>query len=155
MVAAVTEAVGGARTGIRLSPVTPANDAIDANPQPLFDHVVKKLAAYKLAYLHLIEGATGGPRELPERPFDYAAMRKAYRAAGGQGAWMVNNGYDLPMAKDALEEGADLVAFGKPYIANPDLVARLKAGGPFNEPDKSTFYGGGAKGYTDYPALTD
>jgi N-ethylmaleimide reductase len=155
VVAAVTDAIGGARTGIRLSPVTPANDALDADPQPLFDHVVKKLAGYQLAYLHLIEGATGGPREMPERPFDYAAMRKAYRAAGGQGAWMVNNGYDLPMAKDAVEEGADLVAFGKPYIANPDLVARLKAGGPFNEPDKSTFYGGSAKGYTDYPALTD
>ncbi len=155
VVAAVTDAIGGDRTGIRLSPVTPANDAIDADPQPLFEHVMKKLAGYQLAYLHLIEGATGGPREMPERPFDYAAMRKAYRTAGGQGAWMVNNGYDLPMAKDAVEEGADLVAFGKPYIANPDLVARLKAGGPFNAPDKSTFYGGGAKGYTDYPALTD
>ena len=155
VVAAVTDAIGGDRTGIRLSPVTPANDAIDADPQPLFDHVVKHLARYHLAYLHLIEGATGGPRDMPERPFDYDAMRKAYRDAGGQGAWMVNNGYDLPMAKDALREGADLVAFGKPYIANPDLVARLKAGGPFNTPDKSTFYGGGAKGYTDYPALTD
>jgi N-ethylmaleimide reductase len=155
VVAAVTEAVGGARTGIRLSPVTPANDAMDADPQPLFDHVVKKLAGYKLAYLHLIEGATGGPRELPDRPFDYAAMRAAYRDAGGRGAWMVNNGYDLTLAQQALAEGADLVAFGKPYIANPDLVARLKAGGPFNTPDKTTFYGGGAKGYTDYPALTD
>jgi N-ethylmaleimide reductase len=155
VVAAVTDAIGGDRTGIRLSPVTPANDAIDADPQPLFDHVVQHLATHHLAYLHLIEGATGGPREMPERPFDYAAMRKAYRDAGGQGAWMVNNGYDMPMAKDAVAEGADLVAFGKTYIANPDLVARLKAGGPFNAPDKSTFYGGGAKGYTDYPALTD
>jgi N-ethylmaleimide reductase len=155
VVAAVTDAIGGDRTGIRLSPVTPANDAIDADPQPLFDHVVKHLAAHHLAYLHLIEGATGGPRDMPERPFDYDAMRKAYRDAGGQGAWMVNNGYDMPMAKDAVAEGADLVAFGKTYIANPDLVARLKAGGPFNTPDKSTFYGGGAKGYTDYPALTD
>jgi N-ethylmaleimide reductase len=155
VVAAVTDAVGGDRTGIRLSPVTPANDAIDADPQPLFDHVVKHLAPHHLAYLHLIEGATGGPREMPERPFDYDAMRKAYRDAGGQGAWMVNNGYDMPMAKDAVKEGDDLVAFGRPYIANPDLVARLKAGGPFNTPDKSTFYGGGAKGYTDYPALID
>jgi N-ethylmaleimide reductase len=155
VVAAVTDAIGGDRTGIRLSPVTPANDAIDADPQPLFDHVVKHLAAHHLAYLHLIEGATGGPRDMPERPFDYDAMRKAYRDAGGQGAWMVNNGYDMPMAKDAVAEGADLVAFGKTYIANPDLVARLKVGGPFNTPDKSTFYGGGAKGYTDYPALTD
>ncbi|MGS5089464.1 alkene reductase [Hydrogenophaga sp. A37] len=153
VVAAVTDAIGGGRTGIRLSPVTPANDVVDAHPQPLFDHVVRKLASYQLAYLHLIEGATGGPRELPERPFDYAELKATYRAAGGQGAWMVNNGYDLPLAQQALVDGADLVAFGKPYIANPDLVARLRAGGPFNTPDKATFYGGGAEGYTDYPAL--
>jgi N-ethylmaleimide reductase len=154
VVTAVTDAIGGARTGIRLSPVTPANDVVDADPQPLFAHVVKQIAPMGLAYLHLIEGATGGPRELPERPFDYAALKAAYRAAGGQGAWMVNNGYDLTLAQQALADGADLVAFGKAYIANPDLVARLKAGGPFNAPDKTTFYGGGEKGYTDYPALT-
>jgi len=155
VVAAVTDAIGGGRTGIRLSPVTPANDVVDADPQPLFDHVVRKLAAYQLAYVHIIEGATGGPREMPDRPFDYAALKAAYRAAGGQGAWMVNNGYDLTLAQQALAGDADLVAFGKAYIANPDLVARLKAGGPFNTPDKNTFYGGGAAGYTDYPALTD
>jgi N-ethylmaleimide reductase len=155
VVAAITDAIGGERTAIRLSPVTPANDVIDAHPQALFDYVAKRLAPYGLAYLHLIEGATGGARELPERPFDYAAMRAAYRAAGGLGAWMVNNGFDLTLAQQALADDADLVAFGKPYIANPDLVARLKAGGPFNTADKATFYGGGAKGYTDYPALTD
>ena len=150
---AVTAAIGGGRVGIRLSPVTPANDIVDADPQPLFDHVVRQLAPLGLAYVHVIEGATGGPRELPDRPFDYAALKAAYRAAGGTGAWMVNNGYDLPLAQQALAGGADLVAFGKAYIANPDLVARLKAGGPFNEPDKMTFYGGGEKGYTDYPTL--
>ena len=132
---------------------TPANDVLDADPQPLFEHVVRKLAPHQLAYLHLIEGATGGPRELPDRPFDYAALKAAYRAAGGQGAWMVNNGYDLPLAQQALADGADLVAFGKSYIANPDLVTRLRVGGPFNTPDKMTFYGGGEKGYTDYPTL--
>ena len=150
---AVTTAIGGGRVGIRLSPVTPANDIVDADPQPLFDHVVRQLAPLGLAYVHVIEGATGGPRELPDRPFDYAALKAAYRAAGGTGAWMVNNGYDLPLAQQALAGGADLVAFGKAYIANPDLVARLRAGGPFNEPDKMTFYGGGEKGYTDYPTL--
>jgi len=153
VVAAVTEAIGGGRTGIRLSPVTPANDVVDADPQPLFDHVARQLASHGLAYVHVIEGATGGPRELPDRPFDYAAFKTAYRQAGGTGAWMVNNGYDLPLAQQALEGGADLVAFGRPYIANPDLVARLQAGGPFNTPDKTTFYGGGAQGYTDYPTL--
>ena len=150
---AVTAAIGGGRVGIRLSPVTPANDIVDADPQPLFDYVVRQLAPLGLAYVHVIEGATGGPRELPDRPFDYAALKAAYRAAGGTGAWMVNNGYDLPLAQQALASGADLVAFGKAYIANPDLVERLKAGGPFNVPDKMTFYGGGEKGYTDYPTL--
>ena len=150
---AVTEAIGGGRTGIRLSPVTPANDIVDADPQALFDHVARQLGPLGLAYVHVIEGATGGPRELPDRPFDYAAFKAAYRAAGGTGAWMVNNGYDLPLAEKALADGADLVAFGKSYIANPDLVARLQAGGPFNPPDKTTFYGGGDKGYTDYPTL--
>jgi N-ethylmaleimide reductase len=153
VVAAVTEAIGGGRTGIRLSPVTPANDIVDADPQPLFDHVARKLALYGLAYVHVIEGSTGGPRDLPDRPFDYAAFKTAYRQAGGTGAWMLNNGYDLPLAQQALTDGADLVAFGRSYIANPDMVARLRRGGPFNKPDKMTFYGGGEKGYTDYPFL--
>lgn len=153
VVAAVTDAIGGGRTGIRLSPVTPANDIVDADPQPLFEHVAHALGRYGLAYVHVIEGATGGPRELPDRPFDYAAFKTAYRQAGGRGAWMVNNGYDLPLAQQAVADGADLVAFGKAYIANPDLVARLRRGGPFNPPDKMTFYGGGEKGYTDYPFL--
>ena len=153
VVQAITEAIGGGRTGIRLSPVTPANDVVDADPQPLFDYVVRQLARFGLAYVHIIEGATGGPRELADRPFDYAALKAAYRAAGGQGAWMVNNGYDLALANQAVADGADLVAFGRPFIANPDLVERLKRGGPFNEGDRATYYGGGEAGYTDYPAL--
>ncbi len=153
VVRAVTGAVGGGRTGIRLSPVTPANDVHDPDPQPLFDYVVKQLAPLNLAYIHVIEGATGGPRDLAERPFDYAALKSAYRAAGGTGAWMVNNGYDKALAEQAVKDGADLIAFGRPYIANPDLVRRLREDAPLNKPDKATFYGGGAKGYTDYPVL--
>jgi len=153
VVQAITEAIGGGRTGIRLSPVTPANDVVDADPQPLFDYVVRQLARFGLAYVHIIEGATGGARELADRPFDYAALKAVYRAAGGQGAWMVNNGYDLVLANQALADGADLVAFGRPFIANPDLVERLKRGGPFNEGNRATYYGGGEAGYTDYPAL--
>lgn len=151
---AIVDAIGGGRTGIRLSPVTPANDAFDVHPQPLFEHVVKQLAKMDLAFIHIIEGATGGPRELPERPFDYAALKAAYRAAGGKGAWMLNNGYDPALAEQAVQSGrADLVAFGKPFIANPDLVERLRLHAPLSLPDPATFYGGGAKGYTDYPAL--
>ena len=151
----ITSAIGGGRTGIRLSPVTPANDAFDADPQPLFDYVIRQLATLNLAYIHIIEGSTGGPREMPDRPFDYAALKAAYRTAGGKGAWMVNNGYDQALAEKAVAEGADLVAFGVPFLANPDLVARLRSNSPLNQPDKATFYGGGAKGYTDYPVLSN
>lgn len=151
VVRAVTDAVGAGRVGIRLSPVTPANDAFDPDPQPLFDYIVRELAAYNLAYIHIIEGATGGPREVPDRPFDYTGLRRAYRAAGGRGAWMVNNGLDKELAEQVLREGADLVAFGRAFIANPDLVERLRRNKRFSEGDRSTYYGGGAKGYTDYP----
>ncbi|MCM2356323.1 MAG: alkene reductase [Arenimonas sp.] len=151
---AVVDALGGGgRVGIRLSPVTPANDVHDPEPQALFEHVVRHLAPLRLAYVHVIEGSTGGPRELPERPFDYDALRRVYREAGGTGAWMVNNGYDGAMADAAVAQGADLVAFGRPFIANPDLVERLRAGAPLAKADKTTFYGGGAKGYTDYPTM--
>ena len=151
---AVVDAVGSGRTGIRLSPVTTANDAFDADPQPLFEYVVKQLAKLNLAFIHIIEGATGGAREVADRPFDYAALKAAYRAAGGQGAWMVNNGYDKAMAEQAVASGsADLIAFGRPFIANPDLVTRLRRNAPLNTPDPTTFYGGGAKGYTDYETL--
>ena len=168
---AVAGAIGGGRTGIRLSPVTPANDIDDDEPQPLFEHLLRRLAPLDLAFIHMIEGATGGPRVRAERPFDYAAARRAWRDAGAhgahgaqgaqgtqgahgtQGAWIVNNGYDKALAQQALDEGADAVAFGRLFIANPDLVRRLREDAPLNTPDRTTFYGGGAKGYTDYPAL--
>ena len=150
----VCEEVGRGRVGLRLSPVTPANDVVDDNPQKLFDYVVRQLAPLDIAYLHLIEGATGGPREVEGRPFDYEALRRAWREAGARGAWMVNNGYDKPLAEQALAHGADLVAFGRPYIANPDLVERLRSNAPLNAVVKETLYGGGAQGYTDYPALS-
>ncbi len=137
---AIAGEIGGGRTGVRLSPVTPANDIDDEDPQALFEYVVRQLAPLDLAYIHVIEGATGGAREIDDRPFDYAAMRDAYRMAGGKGAWMVNNGYDKALAEQALAQGADLVAFGKAFIANPDLVDRMHRDAPLNVPDKSTFY---------------
>ncbi|WP_085032203.1 alkene reductase [Ensifer aridi] len=158
VVDAITGEIGAGRVGIRISPVTPANDAFDPEPQLLFSYVVERLARYPLAYIHIIEGATGGPRDHQQgdRPFDYEALRAAYVAAGGKAAWMTNNGYDRDLAIGTIESGeADLVAFGKPFIANPDLVRRLKNNAPLNTPDQATFYGGGAKGYTDYPALDE
>ena len=144
---AVAAEAGAERTGIRISPVTPANDVSDSNPQPLFDHIVDQLSALKLVYIHVVEGATGGPRDIA--PFDYASLRKRFA-----GAYVANNGYDFDLASKVLEQGAaDLIAFGKPFISNPDLVERLKRGAPLNAWDKATFYGGGAKGYTDYPTL--
>jgi N-ethylmaleimide reductase len=145
----VTAEAGPERTGIRISPVTPANDISDSNPQPLFDYIVDHLNALKLVYIHVIEGATGGPRDIA--PFDYASLRKRF-----SGAYIANNGYDFDLATKVLAANeADLIAFGKLYLANSDLVERLKSGAPLNAPDKATFYGGGAKGYTDYPVLGD
>ena len=145
---AVAGAIGGGRTGIRLSPVTPSNDAgPDSDPQALMTHALQGLAPLKLAYLHLIEGQTGGNRNIA--PFDYAALRQHFN-----GAWMVNNGYTGTMAENAVAAGqADLVAFGKPFIAKPDLARRLREKAPLNALDSSTLYGGGAAGYTDYPVL--
>jgi N-ethylmaleimide reductase len=156
VVETVTKEIGGGRTGIRLSPVTPANDASDPEPQVIFNYAAAKLAPYGLAFVHVIEGATGGERDFQQgdKPFDYAGFKAAYRDAGGTGAWMVNNGYNREMAEEAVAKGyADLVAFGKPFIANPDLVRRFREGAELNVPDNTTFYGGGAKGYIDYPAL--
>src|ERR1700675_4279875 len=145
----VAAEAGAERTGIRISPVTPANDVSDSNPQPLVHYIVDQLNALKLAYIHVIEGATGGPRDIA--PFDCSSLRKRFA-----GAYVANNGYDFELANKVLAAGAaDLIAFGKPVIANPDLVERLKRGAPLNAPDKATFYGGGAKGYTDYPVLGD
>jgi N-ethylmaleimide reductase len=149
---AVTAAIGGDRTGIRLSPVTPANDiGQDSDPQTLYTHVMAQLAPLGLAYCHVVEGATGGPRDLSDQGvrFDYAALRALF-----PGAWMVNNGYTRDMALQAVERGAaDLVAFGKPFIANPDLGLRLRRDAAWNALDMKTLYGGGQQGYVDYPAL--
>jgi N-ethylmaleimide reductase len=155
VMSAVAQAIGGDRVGLRLSPVTPANDAFDPYPQPLFEYVVKQLAPLNLAFIHIIEGSTGAARDYAQgdKPFDYLALRAAYKDAGGHAAWMVNNGLDKSLADKALAQGDDLVAFGRPFIANPDLTRRLREGANMNTPDRVTFYGGGAKGYTDYPAL--
>lgn len=149
----IVETIGASRTGLRLSPVTPANDAApDSRYQALFEHLMTRLAPLKLAFIEMVEGATGGARD--HLPFDYAALQRLYKAANPHGGWIVNNGYTRAMAMAAVAEGrADAVSFGKAMLANPDLVARLRADAPLNEPDRATFYGGGDHGYTDYPTL--
>jgi N-ethylmaleimide reductase len=153
VMAAIVAEIGAGRTGIRLSPVTPANDAKqDSDAQGLFNHVVEQLAPLKLAFMHVVEGATGGPRDVA--PFDYAALRSRFKHGNEHGAWIVNNGYTRAMAIDAVASGAaDLVAFGKPFISNPDLVQRLRDDAPLAPLNRETLYGGGAAGYIDYPPL--
>ena len=145
---AVCKEIGPGRVGLRLSPVTPANDiGQDSNPFALFSHVVKELDKLGFAFIEIVEGSTGGPRDFA--PFDYDALRKLWR-----GGWIVNNGYTRQMALQAVETGkADAVSFGKFFIANPDLGRRLREDLELAQIDQKTMYGGGAEGYTDYPAL--
>jgi N-ethylmaleimide reductase len=150
---AVVARIGAGRVGVRLSPVSPVNDATDPQPQALFEAAVRTLGPMGLAYVHIVEGQGRAARDhiQGKAPFDYEALRQAYRDSGGQGAWILNNGYDLAMAQQALSDGrADLIAFGRPFIANPDLTARWRTGLPLAEADPSVFYGGGDRGYTDF-----
>jgi N-ethylmaleimide reductase len=153
VMAAIVAEIGAGRSGLRISPVTPANDAgLDSDPAGLFGLVVERMAALKLAFVHVIEGATGAARD--HVPFDWAALRARFKRIHPEGGWIANNGYTREMALDAVARGAaDAVAFGKAFISNPDLVERLRAGAPLAAWQRETFYGGGAEGYTDYPAL--
>jgi N-ethylmaleimide reductase len=137
---------GKHRVGVRLSPENSFNDIKDSNPQQTFNTVAKRLSDFPLAYLHILEGdmMTG------ERQLDYVILRKCFN-----GYYMANNGYDFEMANASIaEDRADLVAFGKLFIANPDLPYRFANHLSVNSPDSTTFYGGNEKGYTDYPAWT-
>lgn len=132
------------RIGLRLSPFATFNDVSDSDPVGHYTPLIERLNGYGLAYLHMVEGETGGGRD-----GDFDALRKLYT-----GTYMANNGYDRETALARTASGeADLVAFGRPFIANPDLVERLAADAPLNEGNPDTFYGGGEEGYTDYPAM--
>jgi N-ethylmaleimide reductase len=145
--AAVAGEVGADRTGVRISPVSPANGVSATDPQAQFNYIVEKLDELGIAYLHVVEGATGGPRDIAS--FDFAALRRKFK-----NTYLANNGYDLDLATARLREGlADLFAFGRPFIANPDLVERLKIGAPLASFNPAALYGGGSAGYTDYPAM--
>jgi N-ethylmaleimide reductase len=140
VVEAVSRVWEPGRVGIRVSP-GPTNDAVDSNPAALFGYLIGELNRFGLAYLHVIEAPVDG--------LDHGVLRRAFN-----GAYIANGGYTRERAIEALdEERADLVAFGRPFIANPDLVERFRLNLALNEPDRTTFYGGGAEGYTDYPVL--
>lgn len=146
--AALAEIWGADRVGVRMSPFGTYNDVGDADPIGLYSHVLSRLADLDIAYAHMIEARDGAAMEInaPQavdqlRPF----WRKTLILAGG---------FTGESADDAIRSGrADAVAFGRQFIANPDLPRRLKLDVPLNSHDRSTFYGGGAAGYVDYPEL--
>lgn len=147
--AAVKDEIGADRTGVRISPVSHANAISCSDPQPLYDYVADELNASGIVYLHVVEGETGGPRDVSL--FDYDSLRRRFK-----NTYIGNNGYDLELASTQLAQGkADLFAFGRLFISNPDLVERLKTGAPLASLNPETLYGGGAAGYTDYPSLTE
>jgi N-ethylmaleimide reductase len=146
VVDAVTAAVGAKRTGLRISPQNGQNDIADSDPQRLFNHVAAALSGRGLAYLHVVEGDTGGA---PVPPFDYLTIKRLFG-----GPFIANNGFDKARANEVIAEGrADLVAFGKPFIGNPDLVTRFLLDVPLSPLNRETLYGDAEQGYTDYPVL--
>jgi N-ethylmaleimide reductase len=146
VVEAVTAVTGSGRTGIRIAPNATHNGIHDSDPERLFGALVSALNAWPLAYVHVIEAS--GPD--PQQYFDLDILRRISRHP-----YIVSVNYDLARANDAIASGrADLVAFGRPYIANPDLVERFAAGIALSEADPAHYYGGGRRGYTDYPRAT-
>jgi N-ethylmaleimide reductase len=146
---AVAEIWGVERVGVRLSPLTTAvgDTPLDSDPQATYGFLAERLGALGLAYLHCVEGQTRGNNA--KDAFDFQALRRAF---GGR--YIANNGYDRTLALEAIATGhADMIAFGRPYIANPDLVERLRRDARIVEAPKEVLYGGGAKGYIDFPTL--
>jgi N-ethylmaleimide reductase len=153
VVEAVSDEVGAQRVGVRLTPMGRFMGMGDATPEATFGYIARKLNDWNLAYLHLVEPAIVGT--VKDEQFDprwdaiIELLRDEYR-----GVLMLAGGYDRDSAEQALASGrADIIAFGRPFISNPDLPARLRADQPLNPADGTTFFGGDAKGYTDYPAL--
>ncbi|GHJ34189.1 alkene reductase [Streptomyces hygroscopicus subsp. sporocinereus] len=140
---AVSEAIGAQRTGIRVSPGTGYNGVEEPDPEPTYVHLVRRLSEIGLAYLHVVENS----RDLT------GILRKEF-----SGAFILNpatDGFTSAAELALIEDGtADMISFGALFLANPDLPARLRAGGPYNTPDRTTYYGGTDKGYIDYPYLT-
>lgn len=146
---AVTAVYPSKRVGVRFSPFSGFNDITDSDPVSTFSVAMARANDANLGYVHLVEGEMGGARSFPPNAIE--TLR-----ANFSGAYMANNAYNRQMAIDATDSGdADLIAFGSLFIANPDLVARLRQDAPLNTPNPDTYYGGDAEGYTDYPTLND
>lgn len=144
---AIVEIWGSERVGIRLSPVTPdaGNTPPDSNVMAMYGYLIQQLNQFGLAYLHFVEGATATSREIP-KGIDLDALSGLF-----EGPFIGNNNYDLQMAISRRNAGIiDAVAFGRLFISNPDLVSRLRYGAELTIAPKEAYYGGGAKGYTDW-----
>lgn len=147
---AVTSVWSPEKVGVRLAPTGTFNDMGDSDPLTHFGYVIDKLNSYNLAYLHMVERFPG----METTNEDEKIVRDL--RAKWTGLYIGNGDYDLPSAQNAIESGyADAITFGRPFIANPDLPERLQKGAKLNSPDQSTFYGGGKKGYTDYPFMDE
>ena len=138
--------IGHDKVGVRISPVNGFNDMHDSDPQTTFNHVAASLSGLGLAYLHVVEVSMSGK---PDAVFDCVQLRDCF-----DGIYIANGGYDHARAERAIRTGnADMVSFGVPFLANPDLPERFRRGAPLNRADPATFYGGDEHGYTDYPTL--
>jgi len=139
------------RVGVRLSPTGGFNDMRDENPHETFSVAVTTLNRYELGYLHVVETAQNSKGSSEEDLAMSALLRSLW-----EGFYIVNGGYDGVRGEQAIEtERADAVAYGRAFLANPDLPRRLRLGADQNEADHTTFYGGDAAGYTRYPALSE
>jgi N-ethylmaleimide reductase len=148
VVAATIAAIGKDKVGIRLSPFGVFNDMpLYPEMEADYTYLAQKLNAAGLLYIHLVDHSSMGAPKVPD------SMKATFRSVF-KGALILSGGYDAARAESDLAAGkCDLVAVGKPFLANPDLVARWKTHAAVNAPDMATFYTPGPKGYTDYPAL--
>jgi len=143
---AVVAEIGEDKVGVRISPVNAFNDIHDSDSQTLFNAVARMLSEIGVVYLHVVEVSMTGE---PDQSVDMTEIRQHF-----SGLYIANGGYDKARGNAAIAAGyADLVAYGIPYLANPDLPERFKRDAFLNEADQATFYGGDEHGYTDYPTL--
>lgn len=134
------------RIGIRISPISKIHDMSDENPEKTYIQLIKALNSKKLSYIHVIEGSTDEKTRTSNNVFDFESLRKTYC-----GSYIANLNYNKKDAIDALKHHhADLISFGRPFIANPNLVEKLQKDLPLQDAPRDTWYGGGEKGYTDW-----
>ena len=152
VVQAVVEVLGADRVGIRLAPTGNVGGISDSDRKGTFSYVTEQLNKFGLAYLHVIEALPGHPMAAKHgQELVGPHLRKIFK-----GPFILNGGYTQETAEAALANNeADLIAFGVPFIANPDLVERFQQGTALNTPDQATFYSGGDEGYVDYPFLEE